>query len=448
MLRGKLGRDGAQVKRPLEGEQREERGTGAHGQGRPADHNCGMDRDADVVIVGGGLNGPALALALAQAGLTSVLVDARRDERGTAGFDGRAYALAIASQRLLSALDIWPEVAGRAQPIRQVKASDGRAGAGASPFFLHFDSAEMQEGPMGHMVEDRVLFAAFRAALARNPRVTLLAGETVVSQETASGQVSVGLASGRRIGARLLLGCDGRESGTALRAGIARQGWDYGQTAVVCAIAHELPHHGIAHQFFMPEGPLAILPLPGNMSSIVSTQPRAQAEAMRALGDADFLAALAPRFGGFLGALQLSGDRFSYPLSLSLATRWVQPGLALVGDAAHGVHPIAGQGLNLGLRDVAVLAEVLADAARRGEDIGAPDVLARYETVQRFPTVAMALGMDAVNRLFSNDSLVLRGLRDLGMGAISRSAAMRLGLMRRAAGLSGSLPRLLRGEPV
>jgi 2-octaprenyl-6-methoxyphenol hydroxylase len=213
-----------------------------------------------------------------------------------------------------------------------------------------------------------------------------------------------------------------------------------------------VPHDGIAHQFFMPEGPLAILPLPGNTSSIVWTQPAAQAEAIAALPDEGYLAALAPRFGDFLGALRLVGDRFSYPLSLSLAARWVAPGLALAGDAAHGVHPIAGQGLNLGFRDVAALAEVLVHAARRGEDIGALDVLQRYERWRRFDTVALALGMDAVNRLFSNDNPLLRVARDLGMGVVTRAPALRRGFMRQAAGLSagtsGRQPRLLQGEPV
>lgn len=427
-------------------------GRTAHGHCRRAGHNGVMAQDADVLIVGGGLNGPALALALAQAGLTVALVDARQDERAERGFDGRAYALAIASQRLLSALGVWAAVGPGAQPIRQIKASDGRAGAGAAPFFLHFDADEMQEGPMGHMVEDRALFAAFRNALDRTAGITLHAGEGVVAQETAAGRAAVTLAGGRRLAGRVLVGCDGRGSGTATRAGIARQGWSYGQTALVCAVAHERPHDGIAQQFFMPEGPLAILPLPGNASSIVWTQPSAQAAAIEALPDAGYLAALAPRFGDFLGALRLVGDRFSYPLSLSLASRWVAPGLALAGDAAHGVHPIAGQGLNLGFRDVAALAEVLATAARRGEDIGALDVLQRYERWRRFDTVAMALGMDAVNRLFSNDNPLLRAARDMGMGLVTRAPALRQGFMRQAAGLSagtsGRMPRLLQGEPV
>ncbi|HSF63035.1 MAG TPA: UbiH/UbiF/VisC/COQ6 family ubiquinone biosynthesis hydroxylase [Paracoccaceae bacterium] len=407
-----------------------------------------MTHDADILIVGGGLNGPALALALAQAGLSSVVIDARpAPARAEPGFDGRAYALAAASRRLLTAIGVWPRVADRAQPILEIKASDGRAGEGPAPFFLHFDAAEIEEGPMGFMLEDRFLYAAFRAAMADSARITHLPGETVVAQAAGAAGASITLASGRVLTGRMIAGCDGRDSGTATRAGIARTGWAYGQTALVTAVEHALPHHGIAHQFFMPEGPLAILPLPGNRSSIVWSAPDRVAAAIQALPDDAYLAALRPRFGDFRGDIQLAGVRFTYPLSLSLAARFVADRLALVGDAAHGVHPIAGQGLNLGLRDVAALAQVLAEAARRGEDIGAADVLERYQLWRRFDTTALALGMDAVNRLFSNDNPLLRAVRDIGMGAISRTPALRRGFMRQAAGLSGDLPRLLRGEP-
>lgn len=407
-----------------------------------------MGLDADILIVGGGLNGPALALAGAQGGLSSVVIDARpAPARGEPGFDGRAYSLAVASRRLLTAIGVWPMVAERAQPILAIKASDGRAGAGASPLFLHFDAADIEEGPMGHMVEDRFLYAAFRSAMAAEPRITLLSGETVVAQSIGA-QAHLTLASGRVLTGRMIAGCDGRGSGTATRAGIGRTGWAYGQTALVTAVEHERPHNGTAHQFFMPEGPLAILPLSGNRSCIVWSETQAHAAVIQALPDADYLAALRPRIGDFLGEVRLAGERFSYPLSLSLADRYAMARLALVGDAAHGVHPIAGQGLNLGFRDVAALAEVLTLAARRGEDIGAADVLARYQHWRRFDTTALALGMDMVNRLFSNDNPVLRGLRDLGMGAVTRSPALRRGFIRAAAGLTGDLPVLLQGRPV
>lgn len=407
-----------------------------------------MTHDADILIAGGGLNGPALALALAQSGFTVTVVDARpAPARAEAGFDGRAYALAIASKRLLGMLGIWETVAAKSQPILQIKTSD-QAGDGPAPFFLTFDHAEIEEGPMGFMLEDRHLYAAFLAAMQADPRITLLSGESVVAQEVTASGVTVTLGSGRSLAARLLIGCDGRGSGTAERAGIKRSGWGYGQTALVTAIAHEKPHHGIAHQYFMPSGPLAILPLPGNLCSIVWSESEAAAAAIQALPDAEYLAALRPRFGDFLGEISLAGTRFTYPLSLSLANSFIAPRVALVGDAAHGVHPIAGQGLNLGLRDVAALAEVLTLASRRGEDIGAPDVLERYQRWRRFDATALALGMDTVNRLFSNDNPLLRLGRDLGMGLVNAMPNLRRGFIRQAAGLTGDLPKLLQGKPI
>ena len=409
-----------------------------------------MKQDADIIIAGGGLNGPALALALAQGGLRVIVVDARAaSDRAVAGFDGRAYALAIASKRLLEGIGVWPAVAGQVQPITGIKASDGLAGQGAAPFFLNFDSAEIEEGPMGFMLEDRHLYAAFLAAMQAQDGLTLMSGDSVIAQESAEGQMRVTLASGRVLGARLLVGCDGRGSGVAQRAGIRRVGWGYDQTALVTAVRHEKDHGGIAQQFFMPAGPLAILPLPGgHLSSIVWSEEAKTAAAIQALDDTAYLAALRPRFGDFLGEIALAGTRFTYPLSLSLAQSFVARRLALVGDAAHGVHPIAGQGLNLGLRDVGALAQVVVEAARRGEDIGAPDVLDRYERWRRFDSTALALGMDAVNRLFSNDNPILRLGRDLGLGLVGAVPGLRRRFIRQAAGLSGDLPRLLAGQPI
>ena len=407
-----------------------------------------MDRDYDVIIAGGGLNGPALGLALAGAGLTVLVVDAQPARaRASADFDGRAYALALASRRLLEGLGLWRHLAPLSQPIRQIKASDGRPGEGAAPFLLHFDGAELEEGAMGHMLEDRHLYAAFADAMAAQPGLTHLPATEVTGQEPAATGIAVTLSDGRRLTAAVLAGCDGRASATAARAGIRRTGWGYDQTALVCAIRHERPHDGTAHQFFMPGGPLAILPLPpGDRSSIVWSEEAGAAARIAALDDDAFLDVLRPRFGDFLGRIELAGPRFSYPLSLSLAESYVAPRLALVGDAAHGVHPIAGQGLNLGLRDVAALAEVVVDARRRGEDIGAIDVLARYQGWRRFDATALALGMDAVNRLFSNDNPILRAGRDLGLGLVNAVPGLRRRFMRQAAGLSGPLPRLMAGR--
>jgi 2-octaprenyl-6-methoxyphenol hydroxylase len=408
-----------------------------------------MTQDADVVIAGGGLNGPALALALARAGLTVTVVDAQPPRaRADVAFDGRAYALAIASRRLLSAIGIWDKVAPHSQPILQIKTSDGRPGEGASPFFLTFDSAEIEEGPMGFMVEDRHLYAAFLDAMEQTPGLTHIPATSVTAQEATENGITVTLSDGRHVSAKVLAGCDGRTSATARRAGISRTGWSYGQTAIVCAVDHDLPHNGTAQQFFMPSGPLAILPLPGNRSSIVWSETDDNARTIMALDDDAFLDALRPRFGDHLGAIRLAGPRFTYPLNLTLANSYTAPRVALVGDAAHGVHPIAGQGLNLGLRDVAALAQVLVEAQRRGEDIGNSDVLDRYQSWRRFDSTALALGMDAVNRLFSNDNPLLRLGRDLGMGVVDALPGLRRRFIRQAAGLNQDKARLLLGQPL
>nr|WP_084667947.1 UbiH/UbiF/VisC/COQ6 family ubiquinone biosynthesis hydroxylase [Nioella nitratireducens] len=407
-----------------------------------------MALDSDILIVGGGLNGPCLALALSQAGLTSTVIDALPVETSDANtFDGRSYALALASARLLMAIGVWEGVKTNAQPMLDIKASDGRAGEGPSPFFLHFDHAEIEEGPMGYMLEDRFLRHALLTRMNADPNVTHLPGATVVAQDT-GGPASVTLEDGRMLTGQVLVGADGRRSGTGARAGIKRQGWDYGQTALVCSLRHDQPHHGIAHQFFMPPGPLAILPLTGNRCSIVWSETHDRAAEINALSDAAYLDVLRPRFGDFLGDIALEGRRFTYPLNLTISERFVDTRLALVGDAAHGVHPIAGQGLNLGLRDVGALADVLADAKRRGENIGAIDVLERYQQWRRFDTATLAASTDLINKLFSNDNPILRLGRDLGMGLINAVPAARRSFIREAAGLTGDLPRLLQGKPL
>ncbi|MFD2172827.1 UbiH/UbiF/VisC/COQ6 family ubiquinone biosynthesis hydroxylase [Rhodobacter lacus] len=408
-----------------------------------------MTQDSDVLIAGGGLNGPALALALAQAGLRVTVIDAApRERRAADTFDGRAYALALGSQKLLDALGLWPSVADQAQPINDVKAFDGRPGEGVAPFFLHFDSRELEQKPVGYMLEDRFLYRALMAQVAAAQNISLISETSVISQNEGPGGISVTLSNGATLTAKLLVGADGRRSGVAERAGISREGWNYGQTALVAAIEHEKPHEGIAYQLFMTSGPLAILPLTGNRSSIVWSEKAAAAAAVEQLDDADFMALVRPRFGDFLGEIRLAGPRFSYPLNLTLAKAYVAPRVALIGDAAHGVHPIAGQGLNLGLRDVAALAEVVIEAMRRGEDYGTTFVLDRYQSWRRFDSVSMALGMDAVNTLFSNDNPILRAGRDLGMGLVQAIGPLRRGFMRQAAGIAGPLPRLMQGRPI
>ncbi|MEM1375157.1 MAG: UbiH/UbiF/VisC/COQ6 family ubiquinone biosynthesis hydroxylase [Pseudomonadota bacterium] len=405
--------------------------------------------ERDILITGGGLIGSTLALALAQTGFRVTMIDALpKATRRKRGFDGRSYAMALATTRMLRALGLWEALAPDAEAMNAIKVSDGRAGQSPSPFFMHFDHAEIGPEPMGYMVEDRHARVALLEAEKDEPNFEHLAEARVVSQHIEPGRATVMLADGGELTAPLLIGCDGRGSGTADRAGIGRMGWAYGQTSLVCALQVEKPHGGIAHQLFLPEGPLAILPLTQNRVGVVWTEAAGRAADIAKLDDAGYLDVLRPRFGDFLGDIALAGDRFTYPLGLSLAHSFIAERVALVGDAAHGIHPIAGQGLNAGMRDVAALAQVLGEARQRGEDIGSHTVLARYQQWRRFDTATLALATDSFNRLFSNDIGPLRRLRDIGMGAVNALPGLRRGFIKEAAGLTGDLPRLLQGQPV
>ena len=404
-----------------------------------------MEHDCDIAIVGGGLNGPALALAAAQVGLRVIVLDATSHKpRKNAKFDGRAYALALASKRLMAAVGVWENVAQDAEPMLNIRVSDGHAGVGASPFFMDFDHAELEEGPMGYMVEDRHLRYALQAAMQTSPLIEYRLATRVTGQSTGPEGVTLSLANNQKITTRLLVGADGRQSGTAARAGITYTGWQYGQTALVCAVEHDRPHGGVAHQFFMPAGPMAVLPLSARRSTVVWSEKTDSAAVIKTLDDAAFLDVLRPRFGDFLGDIALTGGRFSYPLGMMIAKSYIAPNVALIGDAAHGVHPIAGQGLNAGLRDVAALIQVLSEAKQRGEDFASQPVLARYQLWRRFDATALAMATDGFNRLFSNDNPILRLGRDLGMGMLNAMPKVRRGILREAAGLTGDLPDLMR----
>lgn len=403
-----------------------------------------MNYDTDIAIVGAGLNGAMMSSALAEAGFTVTLIDPQTlKSKQNPHFDGRSYSLAIASVRLMQALGLWEELAPNAQPILEIKVADGRAYSNPSPYFLHFDHHEIEEGPMGHMVEDRHLRPLLQKSLQSVSQINYRAGLSVSEMTITDTHAELRLNTEETITTRLVIGADGRQSQTAERAGIKRTGWRYGQTALVCALSHNIPHQGVACQYFMPPGPLAILPLTGNRSSIVWTESDTNAATIMAMDDNDYMAVLQPRIGDYLGKVELAGARYSYPLNLTIAQNYVMPRLALVGDAAHGVHPIAGQGLNLGLRDIAALSEVLSDARLRGEDFSSLAVLLRYQEWRRFDTTALAVATDAVNKLFSNDNSFLRTLRDLGMGAINSLPALRRSFIREAAGLTGDLPRLM-----
>ncbi len=397
---------------------------------------------ADVLIVGGGLVGLTLGCALAGAGLRVTLVD--REAPGAMldrAFDGRASAIAHASQRALEAIGVWRGMAAEAEPILEIRVSDGD-----SPLFLHYDHRELGEGPLGYMVENRTIRRALHATARALPMLDLRAPAELVALERGGAGVLARLADGGEVRAGLVVAADGRDSKLRREAGIRVVSWRYRQSGIVCTVAHARPHRGIAQERFLPAGPFAILPLKGNRSSLVWTEREELAPAMMALDEAGFEAEVAERFGDHLGALEVVGPRWSYPLALLNAERYVDTRLALVGDAAHAMHPIAGQGLNLGLRDVAALAEVLIEARRLGLDLGAADVLARYQRWRRLDAVTLLAATDGLNRLFSNDVAPVRLARDLGLAAVNRLPPLKRLFMRHARGTVGKLPRLLRGE--
>lgn len=410
------------------------------------EHDASLD--ADVLIAGGGHVGSTLALALARAGLTSCLLDAKPvAQRLDPAFDGRAYALAAASVKLLQALGVWPAVAREAEAMRAIEIFDGEIGRPGPPR-LRFAGADLDTYPFAVLLEDRFLRRALLDAVAATGEVTPLSPARVVAHAAGTAGVTATLEDGRVLRGRVLVAADGRRSPIAAAAGLRWTGRRYGQTGLVCAISHETPHHGVARQVFYPGGPFAILPLPGDRSSIVWSELEAVAARIAALDDSDYLAEIRLRIGGLLDGVALAGRRWAYPLELALAYAYVAPRLAVMGDAAHAMHPIAGQGFNVGLRDVAALAEVLAEAARRGEDIGAVTVLERYQRWRRFDGLALGAFTDTMNRLFSTDATPLRLMRDIGLGMVDAAPALKRRIMAAAAGTTGDLPRLLRGEAV
>lgn len=404
----------------------------------------------DVAVIGGGLAGLTQAIALARHGLSVAVIDREDPARASAaGFDGRVSAIALASQRMLEAIGLWAHVA-EAQPMWDIRVSDGD-----SLLFVHYDHRELGDQPFGYLVENRVMRQAQQAAIAGLSKLDLMAPMTAASIEygaAGSGAPArLVLADGQQIEARLVIGADGRQSAIRQQAGIRTLDWSYNQTGIVCTVGHDLPHGGVAQERFLPAGPFAILPMTDaadgtHRSSLVWTEPTERAAAIMALNDGDFAAEMRQRFGDGYGATRILGPRWSYPLTFLLAQRYTDHRLALIGDAAHGIHPIAGQGLNLGLRDIAALTEALVEAKRLGLDIGRIDVLDRYERWRRFDNVVLSAVTDGLTRLFSNDIAPIRIARDLGLGVVERIAPLKKLFMRHAMGDVGQLPRLLRGE--
>ncbi|MCC7428411.1 MAG: FAD-dependent monooxygenase [Alphaproteobacteria bacterium] len=407
---------------------------------------------ADVAVVGLGPVGAALAIALAQAGVSVVGLD-RADPRvfEDPGFDGRAYAVALTSQKLLAAIGVWRHLPAPPQAMVEIRTTDGDLARGPSPLFLHFDAAEVGGTPFGWMVEARHLRLALNARmaeLAAEGALRLVAPAAITRVERTAAAATVERAGGPPIRAALIAACDGRDSPLRKQAGIAETGWDYGVDAIVGALAHELPHRGTAQERFLPGGVFALLPLAGNHSAYVWCERRSVAATLMGLSDTAYARELARRAGDHLGAITPLPGRWRYPLGATHVHRYTDTRLALVGDAAHRLHPLAGQALNLGWRDVASLAEAVVGRVRLGLDCADAETLAAYQRARRAENLAMIAFTDAMHRLFSNASPPLRLVRRLGLAAFNAVGPLRRGAMRAAMGERARLPALLAGRPL
>jgi 2-octaprenyl-6-methoxyphenol hydroxylase len=404
-----------------------------------------MSAQRSIVIGGGAFAGLALAVALRQglgADIAVIVADPALATRPSR--DPRATAIVAACRRLFEAIGVWGEVAADAQPILDMVITDSKLEDATRPVFLTFAGHVEPGEPFAHMVENRHLIDA----LVRHAEACGidLRPTAVSSYESRPDGIDVTLADGSVVAASLLVAADGARSKLRERAGIATHGWDYNQSGIVVTVGHERDHAGRAEEHFLPAGPFAILPLTGKRSSLVWTEKRNEAARIVALGDDEFHDELERRFGLHLGEIKALDKPRAFPLSYFVARSFIGERLALVGDAAHVIHPIAGQGLNMGLKDVAALAEVVVDAARLGSDFGQFDVIERYQRWRRFDTMAMGLATNSLNFLFSNKSTLLRTVRDIGLGVVDRVPPLKDLFIRQAAGLSGEVPRLLKGE--
>ena len=407
----------------------------------------GADIAADILIVGGGMVGATLGITLSRAGLKVALADRLAAEADTAkGYDSRASAIANGSANVLKGIGVWPYLEANASPIWDIRVADGHPLRGISPLFLHYDHSDVGENPLGYIIENCSIREALRLVASNCDTLKLLESANVVSAQRGPFGVFAETESGIRLSASLLIAADGRGSQIRSKAGIKTRIKMYDQKSIVCNVHHERGHAGTAVELFLPGGPFAMLPMTKNRCNVVWTERIDLVDHYIALPEEIFLKELSQRFGGWLGKIDLVSSRHVYPLGMLHAERYTGQRLALVGDAAHAIHPIAGQGLNLGLRDVAALAELIVDTSRVGGDVGSKNVLGRYERWRRFDTFVLIAVTDSLNRLFSNDIGPLRFSRDMGLALVDKLPLVKKFLMRHAMGQIGKLPRLVRGE--
>lgn len=405
------------------------------------------DIDADVLVVGAGIIGLSLAVALANAGVSVVIVDRALPKMQTLPqYDGRASAIALGSWQLFENIGLGAKLRTDAQPIFDIRVADAKDTGEVSSMFLHFDHREIGGNPFGFMIENRVIRRTLLTAISAHSKVKMLAPNTIEEVSRDEAGVFAFLDDGRSVASRLLVAADGSKSIIRKRANIIAKETDYTQTAIVATIRHQLSHDGVAVEKFYPSGPFAMLPMTGNRTNIIWTEKGGSADQFLALSDFDFKQEIGRRVGGWLGEIELEGPRFCYPLKMLQAERYAARRLVLVGDAAHVIHPVAGQGLNLGLRDVASIAEIVVDSKRIGLDVGDSALLGRYERWRRFDNTVLAFATDGLNRLFSNDLPMLRLVRDLGLFAVGNLPVGRHFFMRHAMGVIGKLPRLVQGK--
>ena len=404
-----------------------------------------MKKDFDIVVIGAGINGQVMSLAAAHAGFSVALIDQNSFiENALREFDGRAYAIAFSSVQMMKNLNLWKKIEDTALPISNIKVSHGTIERGPASAILQFNNADIEESPMAQMLEDRFLRQCLSQEIKKNALIDLIEHRKINEISNLNKQKQLTLDNSSKLQASLIVASDGINSPTAKAFGIRKTGWKYKQRGLVCAVDHEYPSDNTAYQYFLPEGPLAILPIKNNTASIVWTESIQNASTISEMDDEEYLSILQTRFGDFLGKLKLTGKRLSFPLKLSISEKYVSDKFAVIGDAAHGYHPIAGQGLNAGLRDIAALVDVISCARERGEDFSSINILNRYQEWRRFDNQALGFATDNLNKIFSSHDPLFGSLKNLGMKMIDKSNRAKRIFIRQAAGLNGDLPKLMR----